>query len=94
LVKEIILNETSINVDKYEEDMEHGLVKISVQFKVSSEEYHDITTLLYNCTFNVKVPERELSFKASIHQYSTSFTNLYIKGQVGEFTLSLREVKE
>jgi hypothetical protein len=94
LVNEIILNETSIRVYKYDEEIENGLIKITVQFNVSSEEYHDITTLLYNGTFNVKIPERELSFRASIHQYSTSFTNLYIKGQVGEFTLSLLEVKE
>ncbi|MEH7180448.1 DUF3219 family protein [Neobacillus vireti] len=94
MVKSIVLDETPIKVYKYEEEIEHGLIKISVQFNVSSEEYHDITTLLYKGTFNVEVPERELSFRASIHQYSTSFTNLYIKGQVGVFTLSLLEVKE
>ncbi|MFP7298105.1 DUF3219 family protein [Neobacillus niacini] len=93
MVKEIILNKTSINVYKYEEKTENGLQKISVQFKVTSEEYHDITTLLYKGTFDVKVPERDLSFRAKIYQYSTSFTNLYIKGQVGDFMLVLLEVK-
>ena len=66
LVKEIVLNETSIIVYKYEEEIEDHLHKISVQFKVTSEEYHDITTLLYKGTFDVKVPERDLSFRASI----------------------------
>lgn len=94
LVKEIVLDETSIKVYKYEEEKEDDVYKISVEFNVTSEEYHDITTLLYKGTFNVKVPERDLSFRASIQQYATSFTNLYIKGQVGEFKLSLLEVKE
>ncbi|MEC1524168.1 DUF3219 family protein [Neobacillus niacini] len=94
MVKEIVLDETLIKVYKYEEEKVDDLYKISVEFNVTSEEYHDITTLLYKGTFNVKVPERDLSFRASIQQYSTSFTNLYIKGQVGEFKLSLLEVKE
>lgn len=94
MVNEIILNETTINVYNYEEKTENGLHKMSVEFKVTSEEYHDITTLLYKGTFDVKVPERNLSFRAKIYQYSTSFTNLYIKGQIGDFKLVLLEVKE
>ena len=94
LVNEIILNETTINVYNHEEKTENGLHKMSVEFKVTSEEYHDITTLLYKGTFDVKVPERNLSFRAKIYQYSTSFTNLYIKGQIGYFKLVLLEVKE
>lgn len=94
LVNKIILDETSINIYKYEETIENGLQKISVDFKVTSEEYHDITAQLYKDTFDVKVPERELSFRARIYQYSTSFTNLYIKGKVGDFKLVLLEVKE
>jgi hypothetical protein len=94
LVNEIILNETTINVYNYEEKTENGLHKMSVEFKVTSEEYHAITTLLYKGTFNVKVPDKYLSFRASIYQYSTSFTNLYIKGQVGDFKLVLIEVKK
>jgi hypothetical protein len=93
LVKEIILNETFINVYKYDEELVNGVNRISVEFQVKSEEYHDITTLLYKGTFNVKVPDKNLSIRASIYQYSTSFTNLYIKGQVGDFKLVLLEVK-
>ncbi|WHX98291.1 DUF3219 family protein [Neobacillus sp. DY30] len=94
MVKEIVLNEKSIKVNKYNEEKIEHLHKISVEFDVTSEEYHDITTLLYKGTFDVKVPERDLSFRASIQQYSTSFTNLYIEGNVGEFKLTLLEVKE
>jgi hypothetical protein len=94
MVNEIVLNETTIKVNKYEEEKEGHLHNISVEFNVTSEDYHDITTLLYKGTFDLKVPERDLSFRASIQQYYTSFTNLYIKGQVGEFKLQLLEVKE
>ena len=93
LVKEIFLNNTLINVVHYEDEKVDGLNKISIDFSVTSEEYHDITTLLYNGTFDVKVPERDLTFRGTIQQYSTSFTNLYVKGQVGNFKLSLLEVK-
>lgn len=92
-MNEIFLDETAIKVHKYEELKVNTLNKITVDFKVTSEEYHDITTLLYKGTFDVKVPERDLSLRASIYQYSTSFTNLYIKGQVGDFKLVLIEVK-
>jgi len=94
MVKEIVLNHTPINIDSYTEEMVEALHKISVTFKVTNENYHDITTLLYQGTFNVEVPERELSFKGSIQQYYTSISNLYEKGNVGEFQLSLLEKKE
>ncbi|MFD0824308.1 DUF3219 family protein [Neobacillus sp. M.A.Huq-85] len=93
MIKEIILFDTVIHVDNYKEETVNGLYKITIDFKVSSEEYHDITTLLYKGIFDVKIPERDLSFRANIQQYSTSVTNLYEKGQVGEFQLSLLEVK-
>lgn len=93
MVKQIILNETIIHVENYKEETGNELHKICFDFKVASEEYHDITTLLYEGTFDVKVPERGLAFKGSIQEYSTSMTNLYEKGQVGDFTLCLLEVK-
>jgi hypothetical protein len=94
LIIEIFLNDTLIKVINYEEEKVNGLNKISVDFTVTSEDYHEITTLLYKGSFDVKVPERHLSFRGAIQQYSTSFTNLYVKGQVGNFKLSLLEVKE
>jgi hypothetical protein len=83
----------AIKIYNYKEEIIDGLIKISVNFNVTSDEYHDITTLLYNGTFEVKVPDKDLSFKGTIKQYSTSFTNLYENDQVGDFSLSLLEVK-
>ena len=93
MVKEVTLNETLIKINEYKEDQVNGLNRISINFKVSSDDYHEITTLLYQGTFEVSVPERRLNFKGTIQQYSTSFTNLYVRGQVGDFHLSLLEVK-
>ncbi len=94
LVNEIRLNDTFIKVERYQEENINGLIKIIVDFKVTSEDYHDVTTLLYQGTFDVNVPERELYFTGRISEYVTSITNLYEKGQVGDFHLALIEVKE
>jgi hypothetical protein len=87
-----MLNNRVIKVDRFEEELVNGLHKISIEFKVTSEEYHDIATLLYEGTFDVEIPEMNLSFRGTIQQYSTSITNLYEKGQVGVYRLSLIEV--
>lgn len=94
LEKEIILNDRSFRVTSYKEEKINRLNKLTVEFNVTSEEYHDVTTLLYRGTFDVKVLEHDLQFRGSIQQYSTSFTNLYEKGQVGVFTLSLLELQD
>lgn len=94
MIKEIVLDDTAIQVEQYQENMLEGLQVITVDFKVKSEDYHDITTLLYKGTFRIKVPERKLAFTGTIRQYTTSITNLYEKGQVGDFHLSLIEIKE
>ncbi len=91
-VKEIELDNTIIKVNHYKKEKVNELHLIYVDFYVTSEEYHDIATLLYKGIFDVKVPAQGLSFKGAIHQYSTSITNLYEKGQVGEYKLSLLEV--
>ncbi|SFB07024.1 Protein of unknown function [Lentibacillus halodurans] len=65
--------------------------KISFDFKVTHEAYHDITTLLYKNDFIVKVPDRHLQFPAVISNYSTSITNLYEEGAIGDFKLELIE---
>ncbi|WP_462413411.1 DUF3219 family protein [Neobacillus sp. Marseille-QA0830] len=94
MISKIILDDMEIDVYQYDEEKVNGLQKISVLFKVTSEQYHDITTLLYKGTFLVQVPERDLAFTGAIHQYYTSFTNLYEKDQVADFSLSLLEVRE
>lgn len=69
------------------------LKKVSFDFKVTTEDYHDVTTLLYKNNFRVKVPGKRLEFPAVIHNYSTSITNLYEAGAVGDFKLELIEQK-
>ncbi|PLS09545.1 DUF3219 family protein [Neobacillus cucumis] len=91
MVTELVINDTCIKLKHYEEEKINNLYKITVIFMVTSMDYHDITTLLYKGTFDVKIPERHLAFKASIQEYSTSITNLYERDQVGEFKVSLLE---
>lgn len=94
LTSEILLNDTVIHLNRYEEEKVNGYYKISVEFDVTSEDYHDITTLLYKGTFDVKVPERNIAFRGTIQAYSTSITNLYVKGQVGQYKLTLIETEK
>ncbi|WP_141604179.1 DUF3219 family protein [Terrilactibacillus laevilacticus] len=93
MVNEIILDKTAIKLDQYKEDIDNGLITVSIVFQVTSEDYHDIATLLYKGTFDINVPDRNLTFKGTIKQYYTSITNLYEKGQVGEYSLILQEIK-
>lgn len=65
--------------------------KISFSFTVTSEEYHDVTSLLYENDFQVTIPAKEIAFHATITNYSTSITNLYHEGEEGEFYLELTE---
>ncbi|WP_210469297.1 DUF3219 family protein [Sporosarcina sp. 6E9] len=97
MVQQVFLNDVSFSITDFHEEWVNDKVtgkkfrKISFNFKVTSEEYHDITTLLYQMNFHVKVPEKELEFPATIHSYSTSITNLYKENQVGDFKLDLIE---
>jgi len=65
--------------------------KISFDFKVRSDQSHEVTTTLYKNDFIVKVPEEGIEFPAVIHNYSTSITDLYVEGAVGDFYLELIE---
>ena len=91
-MEKMFLDGTLIYLSRYEEEKINGLYKISVDFNVTSEEYHDITTLLYSGTFDVKIPERDISFRGTIYNYSTSLTDLYVKDQIGQYKLTLMEV--
>lgn len=93
LVSNIILNQTVIPVDHYKENEQDGLLNIIVDFKVTSENYHDIATLLYAGIFDVEVPEKGIAFRGTIQSYYTSVTNLYKEGEVGDYHISLLEVK-
>ena len=97
MAEEVLLNDVSISItDFHEEEVNDKatgkkLRKIGFNFKVTSEDYHEITTLLYQMNFQVKIPEKDLEFPATIHNYSTSITNLYKENQVGDFKLELIE---
>jgi len=91
---EIRLDGEAIVVSSFKQEKINGLQQISVVFPVTSEEYHRITTLLYKGEFAVAVPKLDLSFRGSIQQYFTTITDLYKKGNVGEFTLTLLEKGE
>jgi hypothetical protein len=93
VVNEILLNGKIIQVNDFKERNVDGLHEISVEFHVTSEQYHAITTLLYEKTFDVNIMKMNVKFRGTIQQYSTSFTNLYKKDQVANFALTLREVK-
>lgn len=93
MVKELFLNDRLFQLEHYQEDTVNGLHKISIDFKVTSDEYHDVAVLLYEGTFDVKVPERDLAFRGTIHHYSTSVIDLYKEGQVADYKLILMEVK-
>lgn len=66
-------------------------MKLKFNFTVTHENYHDVTTLLYENDFKVQIPDMNLTFRATISKYSTSITNLYEVGSAGEFTLELLE---
>ncbi|MTT31342.1 DUF3219 family protein [Terrilactibacillus sp. BCM23-1] len=68
MVNEIILDKTAIKLDEYKEDIDNGLINVSIVFQVTSEDYHDIATLLYKGTFDVKVPDRNLTFKEVVQK--------------------------
>ncbi|SHT19757.1 Protein of uncharacterised function (DUF3219) [Mycobacteroides abscessus subsp. abscessus] len=93
MVTEIQLNDTKINITQYDEKKIEGKTQISITFYVASDDYHEIATLLYKGTFDVIVLERHLEFRGTIQEYSTSITNLYEKGQIGEYKLTLKEAE-
>lgn len=90
----MLLNGTLIQLSSYEEEKVNGLYKVSVDFDVTSEDFHEITALLYGETFDVEIPERDLTFRGTIYNYSTSITNLSLKDQIGQYKLTLIEVKD
>ncbi len=97
MINELILDDVSITITDFEEKKivekktNQTLRLISFNFKVTSKDYHQITTLLYKMNFNVKIPAKDIQFSATIHSYSTSITNLYKEGNVGDFQLALIE---
>lgn len=94
MVDRIILDGRTIIISHFEMDNTGRLRRIAVHFPVTSEDYHDVTTLLYKGEFDVHVPAIEAAFRGKIIEYSSSVTNLYESGQVGTFKLALLEIRE
>jgi hypothetical protein len=91
LVNEILLDGYPIEVSKFISNRKNGLQHVTIEFPVTSERYHDVTTLLYKGEFDVNISGYP-AFRAKILHYSTSVTNLYENGQIGQFKLELSEV--
>ncbi|WP_110929535.1 DUF3219 family protein [Bacillus massiliglaciei] len=70
------------------------LREVHFSIKVTNEKYHEITTLLYRMNFNVFIPELNMRFPAKITNYTAPFTNLYVEGNEGVFSLILVEVPQ
>lgn len=90
LQQKIIINDypiEAINV-KFEHEEPN---KLSFDFVVTHEQYHDVTTLLYKNDFTVEFPNENIQFSAVISNYATSVTNLYETGAEGDFHLELIE---
>lgn len=94
MVDRIVLDGHPIVISHFKMDNTRGLRQIAVEFPVTSEDYHDVTTLLYKGEFDVQVPDIEADLRGKIVEYSTSVTNLYESGQVGTFKLAILEIKE
>lgn len=92
---EVILNELKLDVQNVKEELRETKGKIrkfiAFDFKVHSDDYHDVTRELYKNDFLVRVPERKLEFQAVIHNFSTSITDLNVKDAVGDYKLALIE---
>lgn len=94
MVKEIYIDDTLISVTHFDDSKDNGAYTVSIKFDVTSEEYHDIAVLLYKEVFDIRIPEKDISFRGKIYNYSTSLTNLYKEGEVAQYRLVLTEVPE
>lgn len=94
-MNKIILNEYPIETQDLQisRESKNGRKKIQTTFQVTHEDYHAITTVLYENDFNVEIPSQNLQLHATIQNYSTSLDDLYKEGAVGTFYLELIEAK-
>ncbi|GAB4075166.1 YkvR family protein [Barrientosiimonas marina] len=90
MINDMAIEAFNVKLDTITEK-ERERTRVNFSFHVTHDTYHDITTLLYQNDFTIKMPEKDLAFPAVITTYSTSITNLYEPGNVGEFKLELTE---
>jgi len=98
LITEVILDDYVLKVLNFEEcsvkENDKEMKTIRFDFKVrGGNEYHDVTVLLYKTTFDVKVPTRDLDFKGTIINYSTSRSDFEDENTEADFHLEILEVK-
>lgn len=97
MISQIILDSTPLTIENFAHTTKSDqtspdiLRHVSFDFDVTSEDYHDITKLLYKNEFTVTIPGKNITFDATISNYSTSITNLYEENQTGNFHLELTE---
>ncbi|WP_249871467.1 DUF3219 family protein [Oceanobacillus saliphilus] len=91
IINDLTIDALNLQVETKTSNGGSELKIVRFDFKVTSEDYHDVTTLLYKNDFIVKIPLKNLEFPAVIYNYSTSITNLYEEGTVGDFRLELIE---
>ncbi|MFC3041712.1 DUF3219 family protein [Virgibacillus xinjiangensis] len=93
MAQEVLINDRLFHAENFYQETitKNGqpLRTIGFEFEVTSRDYHDVTVLLYENDFHVRVPANDLDFGAVIHKYSTSVTNLYEENKVGIFKLEL-----
>ena len=98
MVNEVILDDFSLKVTDFEQGVSTNssgkkAKTIRFDFEVrGGNEYHDVTVHLYKNTFDVKIPELDLSFRGTINNYSTSRTDFTDENSSSLFSLELIEI--
>ncbi|MEN2767092.1 DUF3219 family protein [Ornithinibacillus xuwenensis] len=93
----VLINSLSVAVEQLDyvdvEKEDNNLKRLTIAFKVTNQQYHDVTVELYKNDFRIRVPERNIDFQAAIENYFTSATNLYEENAVGDFNVTFVEKK-
>ncbi|WP_411346414.1 DUF3219 family protein [Paenibacillus sp. WLX1005] len=70
-----------------------GRTLIVFDFVITGQqEYHDVTSTLYESVINVQVPGRQLAFQATVHSYFTSVPKLENEEDTVDVHLELLQV--
>ncbi|MEW4369580.1 DUF3219 family protein [Paenibacillus kandeliae] len=95
----IQISDLQIEGLNYREDQLHdsdggtGRTLIIFDFVITGQqEYHDITSALYESVVNVQVPGKQLEFQATVHSYFTSVPKLENEEDTVDVHLELLQV--
>ncbi len=95
----VLINEVSLEALSYEltqqlSDEGKQRPLLSIDFVITGgEQYHDVTSTLYQPVVEVRVPEHDVHFQASVHRYFTSIPRLEKETDTVDVHLELIEVK-